>query len=257
MLHVIIFTGRRWFFTTSHSIMNVTRSVTEKQLAEFLSAGFQQHWADVDPSLISSPVDLLTASDKPDPTGLHWFHPVAYGLVQQERHSIANLSPTSTRSLCSSCDNELHPCENHGQCTSNGTCACLPGNFGTRCQVSSFDLCTRFEVSFSDDNPFEYEGGIYDLIENRTVGYRPVYVGRTRQSGTFMYCFRGRYWTLVLDSNTKNPCTEWYGRSPQTFEYDVLRATGWVMPTSSNDTGLSGALDHLSKRVTCHDVYGE
>uniref|UniRef100_A0A7S4KC84 EGF-like domain-containing protein n=1 Tax=Odontella aurita TaxID=265563 RepID=A0A7S4KC84_9STRA len=251
---VIVFTGRRWFFTALPSIENATTK------GEMLKWNIQHdalktNWINVTPAMISSPVDVSTPSDLPDLNiALTWYHPYAYNAGQRSRFADSNLALTQTKAVCTFCNNASRPCANGGTCAPNGRCACDGKTYGSRCQITSVDVCTGFSISLVNSSS-GYVGGRYDLGDD-TIGYRPVFVASAAEGGSIAYCLQGEHWALLLGLGSEDPCSDWHSKSSRTSAYDVLTSRNWS--TRRADGNESNLLPIASSaRMTCNTYESE
>lgn len=136
---VIFFTGRRWVLTHTgrFSVVNESR---RSDITSLFNEHFHGYWTSYNVAYVSEaveePVDLDDTNQAAIPTGLAWFRTdiTADTLTPNEDwRSNAILACTCSNSTM----DDAFKCENDGVCLEDGTCSCVGGSRGERCEVSA------------------------------------------------------------------------------------------------------------------------
>ncbi|KAL7555714.1 hypothetical protein ACA910_009879 [Epithemia clementina (nom. ined.)] len=126
---LILFNGRRWYLTS----MEQLNATSASDLALKLGNGWQLFRKPITSAFVSSPSDIGTLTDSATPIRATWYRASTppEGSVMQ-RPILDQASPSFFE--CALCDSLLYPCMYGNPCF-NGTCQCIDGSTGKKCQV--------------------------------------------------------------------------------------------------------------------------
>ena len=126
---LIVFNGRRWLMTTMTQF-NVSST---KELAVALENGWSLHKKPIQGAFMSDPSDVGTLSDSSSPVRLAWYRASTPRSEEAMQWPVKEEKASSDFD-CAICHAVEFPCKFGNPCI-NGTCQCLDGSTGNKCQV--------------------------------------------------------------------------------------------------------------------------